>query len=374
MKTRSANIIRKDRRHPSRGLAPLELVLALPIMLFVMALIVNFGNIAAWKTRAQGNTRYAAWRTIQDRTGQFDPHPENWPQDATLGTSGGNAMADVNALWNQHPALTTPVVRGPAIAESGNGRTIIVPGRFDMDQQVHGGDGEVHRRLPLLRGILRNNGRYGFTEHQELLDNRWEYRYLNHPSNPYDRGDVPGDGGNMRRRAKRWYRLDPPLFPELSGDLQRLAQADGQLKANPTRFDLDPLDRDDEFYYYRLRAQLGLISGTIPSPIPEQTRIGIPDFHPRVPIGCELDKQRVKSSGVDPAVQRIQRLPGTMGRAWAQLYQGEIRRLQAMQQQLQMQQPPPQATLQQIQAEIDRLQGLLDQVNRFLASLPMANR
>ncbi len=356
------------------GLAPLELVLALPILLFVMALMINFGNMAAWKVRAQGNTRYAAWRTLQDRSGQFDPNPKNWPRDATLGTSGGNAMADVNALWNRHPDLTTPVVRGPVITESDQGRAVVVPGRFHMDQQVHGGNGEVHRRLPLLRGILANNGRYGFNEHQELLNNRWEYRHLNHPRNPYDRRDVPGDNGNNRRRAKRWYRLDPPFFPELAGDLQRLAEADGRLKANPTRFNLDPLDRDDEFYYYRLRAQLGLISGPLPTPIPEQTRIAIPDFHPRVPVRCELDKQRVKFRAVNPAVQRIQHLPGTMGNAWARLYREEISRLESLKQQLEMQQPPPQGQIQQIQTEIDRLQQLLDQVNQFLSSLPRANR
>jgi len=338
----------------------LELVLYLPIMLFVMALMINFGNMAAWKVRAQQNTRYAGWRTLDDRTGQNDPNPPHWPPPATLSTSGGNAMRNANAIWNAHPALTTPVVRGPVITAGAQaGGRIVVPGRFEMDAGVHAGDGEIHRRLPMLRGILPNNGRYGYTEHQELLDGRWEYRHLNWPRNPYDRGDVPGDGGNRRRRAKRWWRIDPPFFPEIQGELQRLAIADGKLKSNPTKHDLDPLDRDNEFYWYRLRAALGVI-GTVPPVIPEGTRISVPDFHPRARVQCEVDKDRVKTTIVDPLVRQIERLPGRMGRAFAGLYRGEIARLEAMD-------PPP-------QAEIDRLKELLRQVQAFVDSLPRQNR
>jgi hypothetical protein len=371
MKTRRRTYRSNDRRC---GLAMLELVLYLPIMLFVMALMINFGNIAAWKIRAQGNTRYAAWRTLDDRTGQNDPHPPNWPQNATLATSGGNAMADATAIWNQQPSLLTPPVRGPVIA-AGNqgGAQIIVPGRFDMDARVHAGDGHVDRNLPLLRGILRNNGRYGFTLHQELLDGRWEYRHLNWPANPYDRNDVPGDWGNSQRRAKRWWRMDPQFFGEIQGELQQLGQADARLKGNPTKFALDPLDRDNEFYWIRLRARLGTLI-IPPATTPEDFRVPVPDFHPRAPIQCEIDRDRVKLTVVDPLVRRIERLPGTMGRAFAGLYSGEIARLKALKQALEAQMPPPAADIQAIQAEIDRLQGLLDQVNAFVGSIPQQNR
>ena len=36
-----------------RGLAMLELVLALPILLFIMALIFNYGVVAKWKVRRE---------------------------------------------------------------------------------------------------------------------------------------------------------------------------------------------------------------------------------------------------------------------------------------------------------------------------------
>jgi hypothetical protein len=369
MKTRRRILSSGDRR---RGLAMLELVLYLPIMLFVMALMINFGNMAAWKIRAQGNTRYAAWRTLDDRTGQNHPHPPNWPRNATLATSGGNAMDDANAIWNQHPALLTPPVRGPVIVagNQGNGR-IVVPGRFDMDAGVHAGDGRVSRNLPLLRGILPNNGRYGFTLHQELLDGRWEYRHLHWLRS---HSHVPGDWGNMQRRAKGWWLMDPIFFGEIQGERHQLALAEFRLVlGNPTKFALDPLDRDNEFYWIRLRARLNTLI-IPPSTTPEDFRVTVPDFHPRAPVRCEVDRDRVKLTIVDPLVRRIERLPGTMGRAFAGLYRGEISRLDALKQALEALDPPPVAQIQAIQAEIDRLQGLLDQVNAFLGSIPRQNQ
>ena len=52
-----------QKSHGRRGLAPLELVLALPILLFVMALIVCYGTISAWKVREHSVARLAAWET-----------------------------------------------------------------------------------------------------------------------------------------------------------------------------------------------------------------------------------------------------------------------------------------------------------------------
>ncbi|MBI2480878.1 MAG: pilus assembly protein [Planctomycetia bacterium] len=46
-----------------RGLAPLEFVLWLPVLLFVMALMVNYGTIATWRVRSEIVSQHAAWRT-----------------------------------------------------------------------------------------------------------------------------------------------------------------------------------------------------------------------------------------------------------------------------------------------------------------------
>jgi hypothetical protein len=357
MKQRRRNIIQSHKRS---GLAPLELVLYLPIMLFVMALMVNFGNMAAWKIRAQSNTRYSATRSLQDRTGDHERNPETWPRPASLSDGGGSSIPDANDVWNQHPDLITPVTRGPVITEMEQGKFIVVPGRFSMHEGVHRGTGSVRRRLPMLRGILANDGSYGFTEHHDLLDNRWDYRHLVHPNNPYDRRDIAGDSGNGRRRAKRWYQIDPEFFGQLSSEMQRLRQADAQLKANPSRNDLDPLDRDSDFYSIGLaRLTMGIASQP-PVPIPEGARVSVPDFHPRAKIRCLLSPLLVQQTIVNPHINDIQHLPGRMARSFIGLYSGEIARLEMMD-------PRP-------AGEINRIKQLLKQVQKFFDALPGNSR
>lgn len=344
------------------GLAPLELVLYLPIMLFVMALMVNFGNIAAWKVRAQGNTRYAATRTLDDRTGHNEANPNTWPTPATLGTSRDNPLDDVAQIWDQHPDLTTPVVRGPVIVEGDQGNSIEVTGRMLMDARVHEGTSSVRRRLPLLRGILAHDGRYGFDQQQQILDQRWEYRIDPDGGSMggYRTSGITGDSGNRARRAKSWYRIDPLWFPRIRSEWSNLGSAHARLVENPTALDLDPLDRDVDFFSIRLAQQTSGIASAIQPPIPDNTRVSVPDFHPRARRLCVLDLMDTQQRSVDPLINSIQRLPGSMAGSFINLYRGEIARLEAME-------PPP-------QAEIDRIQQLLDQVTRFQQSLPRQYR
>ena len=341
-------------------------------MLFVMALMINFGTMASWKVRSQVNTRYAATRELRDRTGRNNPQPVNWPANATLSNGNGDAVTQPNNVWNRGRYLTSPVIRGPVIAEPNNGRTITVAGRFEMHQEAHTGNGNFERKLPMLRSMMRNNGVYRFNQQMDLLDNRWEYRHLPMPRNPYDRGDVPDDGGNLVRRAKRWYRLDPPYFPDLQSQLQALMTADQRLKNFPNKASLDPLDNDDELILFQLRRLLGdNFQGVPPANHPIWNQINVTDFHISVDArsitrrslrGCLpliTDPTR-RQQMIQSAVNRVQRLPGRMARHFASAYQSEISRLQQLM-------PPP-------QGEIQRLQRLLDQVRQFEQSLPRQYR
>src|SRR6185295_16238635 len=96
-----------------RGLAPLELVMGLPALLFTMALIWNFGAAACWKVRGTVAARDAAWRTRYDRQGRSQAFPalSNWPAPATTtaGSSGTFPQVD-NSM------LLQPVARGPVLA------------------------------------------------------------------------------------------------------------------------------------------------------------------------------------------------------------------------------------------------------------------
>jgi len=51
-----------------RGLSTLEMVLALPVLLMIMALIINFGTVAAWKVRGLCAARHAVWSSRWPRS------------------------------------------------------------------------------------------------------------------------------------------------------------------------------------------------------------------------------------------------------------------------------------------------------------------
>ena len=307
------------------GLAPLELVLVLPFLLFVMALMIDFGTRAAWKVRSQTNTRYAAVRTLMGRTGSFDPNPLTWPAPATLAAGGGSDVASVNNLWNAVPELQTPTIRGPQIVSPRGGRPIIVRRELEMSRGTHTGVTTFDRSFPLLeRGIPARVSRR-IDQQQELLDDRWQYQNQ-------------GFGNNRSRRAKSWYRIEPSDFAELTGLLTALQEADGKLKANPSARFLDPLDRDDEFIRYTGSA---------------------PNFYPRLRRACTDDPAAVQQLARTLITGGIQRLPRRMAGSFKGMYQREIDRLNKLD-------PKPPGTDQQIAA----LQQKIDQINRFIAALP----
>ena len=67
-----------------RGLAPLELVLCLPVLLFVLALIVDAGSKSCWKMRGLVAARDAAWRSRYGRSGANLPNAVPWRSPATM--------------------------------------------------------------------------------------------------------------------------------------------------------------------------------------------------------------------------------------------------------------------------------------------------
>jgi hypothetical protein len=170
--------------HRRCGLAPLELVLSLPIMLFVMALIVNIGAVGAWKVREQTNARHASWRTMHLRTGDANPNPPLWPPDAaTLRGAGGPDVQDPQAVWNGEPSLTAAPVRGPQIQPPFAGEPLRVNTLLEFRGDVHDGRAPLERRIPMLRGLLPNNGRYQMEIPHNVLDGNWEFHDLGYSDN-----------------------------------------------------------------------------------------------------------------------------------------------------------------------------------------------
>jgi hypothetical protein len=314
------------------GLAPLELVLALPIMLFVMALMINIGAVGAWKVREQTNARHASWRTLHLRTGDANPDPPLWPHDAQpLRGAAGADLGDVNSVWNGVPDLQSAAVRGPVIADPFSGQAVRVRDMLQFEEGVHDGRAPLVRRLPLLRGILRNGGRYEIDIGQDVLDRAWEFHDL-------------GYSDNRDRRMRLLYDMEPGDFPSVRQFKQALDAGPWRaLRQFPQAADLVPLDHDPDFIRFH----------RVP-----------PDFYPALPNLCLADPAVLQGHGrYRQFLDSIRRLPGRMGSSFRGLYQTRLDELQSLM-------PPPPGA----QAEIQWLQARINELNRFLGSLPQAHR
>ena len=329
---------RSSRNRP--GLAPLELVLALPLMLFVMALIINFGVVGAWKTREQAAVHYASWRTLHLRTGDENPNPPLWPRNPPLRGGTGANLIDVDSLWNGIQELKTSVVRGPAIVDPATGRAIRVNRRLEMDRRVNDGRALFEAKLPLLKNLLAGDGRYRFRIPQNVLDNSWEFHQM-------------GYSGNRDRRARLLYEIEPDDFPSVAVLKARLDARQQALQNFPLAADLLPLDRDPDLV--RL-GQLPPMGGTAP-----------PDFYPSLGNVCLADPMLIRlTPRYTRFLEQIRRLPGQMGRTFREWYR---RRRDYLLDQLSQGMAPPGAT-----QEIQWLDDRINELDQFLGSLPPQNR
>ncbi|MBT4868349.1 MAG: hypothetical protein HON53_24845 [Planctomycetaceae bacterium] len=348
-----------------RGLAPLELVLALPMMLFVMALMVNIGTVGAWKVREQANVRNASWRTLHLRTGDSNPNPPMWPANAQVNGSSGSDMTQPGRIWDQDQDLTTTAVRGDIVNEPTQGMSIRVNRMLEIQRGVHDGRAPLERQIPMLRGVIPNNGRYNLNVRQNILDGNWEYHNIKFRGQGY--------GRNLDRRAKVLYDIEPSDFPS-SAQLQTQARrslAEIQNPANYTGnaswFDLAPLDADADL------ARLSLLPPRGESARPPNPDGGIyqptgnpPDLYPgrRVIAACLADPSLLRTSRrYTDYIEEIQRLPGRTARVFRSYYSARKNYLE--------QQDPPIAGS---DAEIQQLQSEIDLLDAFLGALPQQNR
>ena len=327
-----------------RGLSTLEMVLCLPILLFVMALMINFGTVASWKLRGLSAARHAVWGNRSLRTTGNTPRPSSWSVPlASMDQGGAGIMPNRLDLWPDYP-----VVRGPLAGAA------VRHWLLDPRRGARQGSAGLQRRFPLLAARL---GPYDLKAETHLLDNKWQFRSM-------------GMWSNWQRRVPVIYELqqvDPAL-------VQAYTQAVRDIVYAPFREDLLPLDRDDEFIYYR-----NLFGW----------RRGVPDFHPRLPgscsrqcrVECGLDHQAVRGY-VDALVDRIQgkverdkngnvtrrisSVPQRMTRAFIQLYRAAIREFESR---IAADPPPPPGQIAAMRAEIKKLEAKIDVLTRFQATL-----
>lgn len=297
-------------RRSRRGLAPLELVLCLPVLLFVLALMVDSGSKSSWKLRGVVAARDAAWRSRWGRGGNL-PNPINWQPPATMSAEAAGAYPNLRM-----GDLDQPVVRGPELGTILVNRDLLDPAR---------GAWIGRSRRVWTPPLLPKLGAATLDQTHPLLDGKWQYAQMGIPS-------------TLSRRIPYLYTL-----PQAPGDLKAAYQmAVTALQTAPFRSALDVLDRDEE-----IRAYQGFYH----------------NFHPQVSF-CDFDRANVAQNQLPGLIRRIQGdvmmplpgrgLPATMARYFINMYTQQRNRALAAGQ----------------QAEAGLLQAKIELLNGYLQTLP----
>jgi len=297
------------------------MVLALPILLFIMALMINFGVAAAWKVRVLSMSRHAAFGSRWPRTGPTDPKPAYWEGEVQPGRDAGQVPE-----WDD-PAVNHAVVRGPL--PNGN---FVRSELLDPSRGLLVGHAGTEQDFPLMAAL----GPFALENSTYLLDNKWQFQ--------------------RTRLWENWIRRIPAIYQlaQEPGLREAYVSAAGAIFNAPFRPELRPLDRDDEFLYWENWA---------------------PDFHPRLRQFCSTDLELAEER-VEELIDRIQgrpreqdrpRIPSVaevMADTFLRLYHRVVRRLQGM---LDVEPPPPNAGW--IISQISQLGRKIDILDQFLARL-----
>lgn len=338
-----------SRRQRRRGLAPMEFVFALPVLLFTMALMVNFGVIAAWKVRTHTAARQVIWRARSLHSGNLDPNPVDWPRTASISWSGDRGLQTVGKFVNVMP-ITHPFAHGPVV--SGQGHTgqsgyVYMRDRYLLNITDGVGQGTSNIKRPFA--LLPKMGAFEFTQNHSLLDTRGQFRSM-------------GFGDNFSRRAKGWYIFEEG--PAWASAEARFRQADQSIVSYPQAGVLASIDRDIEFrQFYGSHREPDCYAFVRRCPpragyLPSKQECGRCILDPQIvlltiinnPLGGGLVQDIGGRTGGGRGG-----VPERMANAWIQLYRDEIAFYRG--------QMPPN------QAEIDRLTKEIEKLQEFLTSL-----
>ena len=294
---------------PSRaGLAPLELTLSLPIMLFVMGLMIIVGTTASWKIRTVTNSRQAVWRTIDPRDGDADPNSRGWPATARMEMESGSTPIDAD------PYADHEVVRGqPLTAPSGESLTV-QESLFNMQAGLTLGVAEIERPFPVM-GNMPPRQIHLLREHP-LLGDRWQFREM-------------GLDSNSQRRVLFLYPAD--YERALSSAVQRFHAAALAIVQNPLNPILETLDNDDE------------LRNPVPSGLTYSPPYGIgrsPDYHiPEGPLRrlllnpdnvCSTNTAELQTTLIDPLARATEQVPDRLTRDFLRMYRGHLSHIERL--------------------------------------------
>lgn len=316
------------RARPRAGLAPLELVISLPLLLTVMALIVNFSHAATWKIRSATSARLAMWRHRPMWSADNDPKPVNfWAPGSSLGVGGGTRISQVDAAWD-HSRIAQGWIKGPVFV-AGDGYLAVRDNRVnEMAEGVSIGRAEMSLQYPFIPAM----GFMGMRAQNELLDSVWQFHTM-------------GYGWNEARRAKGWWQIEDSA--DWASEKSEFLNADSRMVNNPQRELMRPLDRDLD-----LMAFFG----------PDNPRS---DFYTVAPYFCVDDPLQIQQLINEPGgfLDRIRGVKGRgargvnerMARSYLEMYQAELAMLEA-------QENPPAQRIAQLKAWIKELTDFIEKL------------
>jgi len=330
------------------------MVLALPMLLFVMALMINFGTVASWKVRADVTARYAVWASRPPRSGLQFPQSAAWPSWPPPATLGAGGAADDPAM--DDPRVDLPIARGPALPDG----TTVNSNLLDPALGFREGTSRIQRAYPLMPKI----GPYTLHAQANMLDDAWQFWQF-------------GLWTNQDRRIPVIY----ILAQAPAGDSQAYVQAVMAIyntfysSPNPLSTGLLPLYADVVWHGFHLQ---------FPRWIGDS-----PDFcqlYTTLPGFCSMDPAQVQPA-VASLIQSIEGGPSQHSVAWNManafigMYQDVIRAAQQQINNLNQQinaTPPPsasqiasmQAQIAALKAEIQQAQQEVKVLTKFRQKLP----
>jgi len=291
-----------------RGVGTLELVLVLPVLLFVTALIINFGVLATWRVRGQAAARNELFQ------GRAIETPPSWQAPASVGVGGEEAFAVLDI-----PGLNFPVARGPLPAANVD-TELLNPARGAREARAG-----LTRNIPVPPRVVGAN----IDVRLARLQDTWVY------------GSTKMSGNVQRRTKVLWELAKAPATMS-----QAYIAAVVAVYFAAYQSDLAPLEREPDF--------------------PRFGR-GSPDFHPRLGSFCGLDVVSVHDSSVINLTERIAGVytperhvagvPERMTQSYLGLYRGALAELEAL---LNSDPPLPPNQRAAIQAQLDALHRELD--------------
>jgi hypothetical protein len=299
MRTRNPRSAALRRRS---GLAPLELVLVLPMFMMILALMIIVGTAGSWKVRTLANSRQAVFRAVYPRTTDNDVNPQNWPAPATMSVRGASLSP-----FDRDPFALHYVVRGPVISDPNTGRMLYVKDlTLDMTRGLESGYAEIDRELPLWSQLPYRN--HYVRDTQVFAGEQWQHGTMGIP--------------NHHRRILITYEFD--LARASGGQVGPMMQAVNDLLSNPDRPVLFTLDRDDELVAFR--------GAYVPYDPRSQYFPYRASAYPPVEVGCDFNLRsrvrRLVGNPLDPTNPgEIDLVPCRLARLFRNMYQQQLNAL-----------------------------------------------